>query len=168
MSVGDGFLLAIRWLHSISAVAWVGGSLFYLLVLRPAARREGTPWAIVNQAIAREFKGVVDTCILVLIVTGVIMAFDRLTGEFIGIPYVATLAVKILLALWMFYLALSRRRTIAQASASQTGETTAPTALWQKAARAVSGYNLIAILGVLVFLLSDLLRFLVEKALGGS
>ncbi len=165
MSVGDGFLLAIRWLHAVSAVAWVGGSLFYLLVLRPVARREGTPWAIVNQAIAREFKGVVDTCILVLIVTGVIMAFDRLTGEFIGIPYVGTLAVKIFLALWMFYLALSRRRTIAQASASQTGETTA---LWQKAARAVSGYNLIAILGVLVFLLSDLLRFLVEKALGGS
>ena len=163
MNVGDGFLLAIRWLHTISAVAWVGGSLFYLLVLRPAARREGTPWAIVNQAIAREFKGVVDTCILVLIVTGVIMAFDRLIGEFIGIPYVGTLAVKILLALWMFYLALSRRRTIAQASASQTRETSA---LWQKAARAVSGYNLIAILGVLVFLLSDLLRFLVEKALG--
>ena len=96
------------------------------------------------------------------------MAFDRLTGEYIGIPYVGTLAVKIFLALWMFYLALSRRRTVAQARASQAGETTEPTALWQKAARAVSGYNLVAILGVLVFLLSDLLRFLVEKALGGS
>ena len=168
MSVADGFLLAVRWLHNIAAVTWIGGSLFYFLVLRPAVKRESSAWASANRAIAKEFKSLVDTCILVLVVTGTIMAFDRLTGEFIGVPYVATLAVKISLALWMFYLVLSRRRRIPITKASQALDSPVSHSLGQKVGRAVSGYNLIVIFGVIIFLLSDILRFMVEKALAGS
>ena len=35
VTLGEGVLLLIRWCHAIAAVTWVGGTLFYLLVLRP-------------------------------------------------------------------------------------------------------------------------------------
>ena len=39
MGVLDWILLVIRWAHAVAAVAWVGGGIFYLMVLRPALRR---------------------------------------------------------------------------------------------------------------------------------
>ena len=39
MNVLDWILLAIRWFHLLSAVAWVGGGMFWILVLRPALGR---------------------------------------------------------------------------------------------------------------------------------
>ena len=36
MTGGDLFLVVVRWIHVVAAAAWVGGSIFYLFVLRPA------------------------------------------------------------------------------------------------------------------------------------
>ena len=70
MSVADYLMLAIRWLHTMSAVAWVGGGMFYLLVLRPAIRRSGPMDRSLAAAIGPEFRGLVDVSIAVLIITG--------------------------------------------------------------------------------------------------
>lgn len=163
MSAGDVFLLVVRWLHLVSAAAWVGGSLFYLVVLRPALRRAPEATAGLNATTAIEFRALVDTCIFVLLVTGVILTVNRLTADVAGVPYVVTLGVKVALSAWMFVLARGRRRRVRLAAVyDQGGEAT--TRL-QKAARAVSGYNAIIILGIAVFLLSDLLKVLFEMAL---
>ena len=113
MSAGDVFLLVVRWLHLISAAAWVGGSLFYLLVLRPAMRRSPEPSGWLNEAAASDFRALVDTSILVLLTTGVILTLNRLTPGVVGAPYVVTLAVKIAMSVWMFALAKGRRRRTA-------------------------------------------------------
>ena len=39
MTFGDVFFLLIRWFHGLAAVAWVGGGIFYLMVLRPAVQQ---------------------------------------------------------------------------------------------------------------------------------
>lgn len=162
MSVGDIFLLVVRWLHLVSAAAWVGGSIFYLLVLRPAMRRSPEASRAVAVATASEFRALVDTCIFVLLATGVILTFNRLTANVVGVPYVVTLGVKIALSLWMFLLARGRRRRSALAGATEDEPT--PTR-FRKVARAVAGYNAVVILGIVVFLLSDLLKALFELAL---
>lgn len=133
--------MAIRWLHLVAAVAWIGGSLFYLLVLKASPADVG-----------RRFRDLVQLSVVTLLVTGVVLTFDRLQLE--PAPnYVVTLGVKIALAVWMFLLAQDlanrgRRRIIERrlgaegaASASQR----APT--W-----------LILGLGFVVLLLSDVLR----------
>ena len=84
MGVNDVFLLVVRWLHLVSAAAWIGGSLFYLIVLRPALRRSPDASKAINAAAAVEFRALVDTCILVLLATGVILTFNRLTPGVIG------------------------------------------------------------------------------------
>ena len=162
MNTGDLFLVVVRWLHLVAGAAWVGGGLFYLLVLRPALRRSPDSSRLLSAA-AAEFRAVVDTAILVLLVTGVILTVNRLTPGVAGVPYVATLGVKIALSVLMFGLALSRRKRPPMLE-GQPQQDPRPSRL-AKVLRTVSGYNALVILGVIVFLVSDLLKTLYEVAL---
>ena len=164
MSLSDVFMLIVRWLHLVSAVAWIGGSVFYLIVLRPALRREPQASGLISRAAATEFRALVETCVYVLIATGVILTFNRLTPGVVGAPYVAALGAKIALSVWMFTLAWSRRRRTSVTEAFREEEAT-PRSRFGRIMRAMSGYNTIVILGLAVFLLSDLLKTLYELAL---
>ena len=164
MSIADVFLLIVRWLHLVSAAAWVGGSIFYLIVLRPALRRSAEGSRLLNLAAATEFRALVETCLYLLIATGVILTLNRLTPGIVGAPYVVVLGLKIALSVWMFVLAWSRRRRTSVTEAFRE-EQAVPSGLSGRIIRAVSGYNTIVILGLIVFLLSDLLKTLYELAL---
>lgn len=164
--MNEGFLLVVRWVHLVSAAAWVGGSMFYLFVLRPAVRRSGEPGRAVNVAAADEFRALVDTTIFVLLASGIILTFNRLTPGVVGVQYAAVLGLKIALSVWMFVLARDRRRRSALLEMHGHSPRT-PTNLLQKALRTVSGYNLIIILGLVVFLLGDALNVLYQIALKG-
>ena len=164
MSLSDIFLLIVRWLHLVSAAAWVGGSVFYLIVLRPALRRSPEGSRLTNIRVATEFRALVDTCVYVLIATGVILTLNRLTPGVVGAPYVVVLGAKIALSVWMFVLAWSRRRRTTLTEAFREEEAP-PTTAFSRILRAVAGYNTIIILGLIVFLLSDLLKTLFEIAL---
>lgn len=145
---------------------WVGGSVFYFLVLRPAARREGSGAAALQRRVGVEFGALVDTSIIVLVLTGAILGFDRLaaaSSRYVGAPYITVLVLKVLLSLWMFALAHSRLRSRRALFQENSGK---PPTLAQRISRGLTWTNLIAILGVVVFLLSDLLRALFEMALG--
>ena len=164
MSVGDIFLLVIRWLHLLSATAWVGGSLFYLLVLRPALRNSAGAHGPLTAAAGIEYRVLVNVCIVVLVATGAVLAFDRLTEGVLDVPYAATLALKSALSVWMFMQVQAQRRHSEfleafgrQHQAPQTG--------LHRLAGAVSGYNALVIVGIIVFFLSDLLKVLFEAAL---
>ena len=163
MSASDTFLLVVRWLHLVSAAAWVGGSLFYLLVLRPALRRAPDSSGLLGSATATEFRAVVDTAIFVLLATGIVLTLNRLSPGIAGVPYVATLGVKIALSVLMFAMALGRRKRspILDAYAPRTPSS----GRFAKILRAVSGYNALVILGIVIFLVSDLLKVLYESAL---
>ena len=164
MSLSEAFLLIVRWLHLVSAAAWVGGSIFYLIVLRPALRRRPEASRLAGTAAATEFRALVDTCVYVLIATGVILTLHRLAPGVVGVPYVVVLGAKIALSIWMFVLAWSRRRRTSVMEAFREEEAPPATSIG-KLLRAVSGYNTLIILGLIVFLLSDLLKTLYELAL---
>ncbi len=165
MSLTDVFLLVVRWLHLISATAWVGGGIFYLIVLRPALRRSPGASRIINAAAATEFRALVDTCMFVLLVTGVILTMNRLTPGVVGAPYVAALGVKIALSVWMFALAWARRKRPSVMDAASPPKEAPPSGRVSLVLRAISGYNALVILGLIVFLISDLLKTLYELAL---
>ena len=168
MTFGEGFMLLVHWFHSLAAVAWIGGSIFYVLVLRPAQRRAGVYGEAVTPEVTTQFRGLVDSCIAVLLVTGTVMLFDRLTDSTTGTIYVATVSIKIGLALWMFAMArrrwLRRRATTAQVAFTPSARRGALT----RAMAFMSGVNLTVILGVAIFFLSDLLRFIFERGLTGG
>ena len=164
MTAGDLFLVVVRWIHVVAAAAWVGGSIFYLFVLRPALRQSPEAGRRINEATAAEFGALVDTCIFVILATGVILAFNRLTGGVTGPSYGLVLGVKIALSVWMFILARGRRRRAALLD-TRGQNPDPPSGKFRKILRTLSGYNTIAILGVIVLLLADLLNTLYEIAI---
>ena len=162
MDLSDLFLLLIRWLHNLAAVAWVGGCLFFLLVLRPALR--SSPDAtMLNRIAGQEFRNLVDTAIWVLLVTGAILALNRLTSGNAGTSYGVVLGIKVVLSVWMFYLVWFRQRRASTAPIPQPDHR--PPAVLRVFRAAGTATNLLLILGVLVLLLSDILRGLFERAI---
>jgi len=141
--------LIVRFAHILAAATWVGGNIFYIIVVLPALRSsEATP-ALAAQ-IAALFRRLVNICIAVLLLTGAFMTFDRLTQTTLGLPYLVVLVLKIVSALAMFilalYLAQSNIRRLAKRSTRLS-----------KAAP-----QLMLALGIWVFLLGALLNGLFE------
>ena len=159
MNVLDWILLAIRWGHALAAVAWVGGGIFYLMVLRPALQQaRGLP-AETSRSIGVEFRGLVSTAIAILLVTGVLLSISRLTGDAVTSPYVAVLVVKIALALYMFYVV----RFMSQDSYPEDPEL--GDSRWQRLMGRLTGTTALLVTGVVVIGLSDVLDGLLENAL---
>ena len=154
--MADAALLAIRWTHAIAAVAWVGGGIFYWFVLRPAMRRGAlSPEAARFAGV--EFGKIVMLAMWTLVVTGGALFFARLSEPTSTVPYGVVLAVKVSLSVWMFFLARDRR---VRPPASD-----APAGRIRALVGALGHVNMTVILGVIIFLLSDVLRLLVERGL---
>ena len=153
--VQDLFLLLMRWAHALAALLWIGGSLFYALVL-PAARQTSPhpEEATFFQALGREFRSWVNLCIGILVLTGAILTLARLAQGQATPPYLVVLGVKVSLALGAFLLVRSQGRRPAQPGG------------WAR--RALTRTNLILVLGLLAFLLADVLQYLVERHLQGG
>ncbi len=159
MSVLDWILVVIRWGHAVAAVAWVGGGVFYLMVLRPAIRRsQGLP-PETGAAIRDEFRTLVTTAIAVLLLTGVILSVARLTSAAATVPYAVVLGVKIALALYMFYVVrIVRRGDYAEQQDSDANRL-------RRATSKVSSPMALLVIGIVVIGLSDVLDALIEGAL---
>ena len=161
MNVLDWILALIQWAHALAAVAWVGGGIFYLVVLRPALRRaRGLP-ADTAADVGREFRGLVSTAIAVLLITGAILTASRLTEETVTTPYVAVLVAKIVLALYMFYVVRFLRQR------SYPEEPEVATGWWGRLTGRLSSTTALVVIGIAVIGLSDVLDALVEDALTG-
>ena len=154
----DWILLVIRWAHAVAAVAWVGGGIFYLMVLRPAMRRTSFP-PEANRSVGLEFRGLVNTAIAVLLLTGVILSVARLTEDSITIAYVAVLVVKIVLAIYMFYVVRFLR------PATYTEDDQAAAGWWEKVRAGLTSAGAVLIIGLIVIGLADVLTFLFEDSL---
>ena len=169
MTVSEGFLLLIHWVHNVSAVAWVGGSLLHVLVLRPVLQAYPSSSSIA-QAFAIQFRSVIDVCILTLLVTGSIMLFDRLTPGNLGLAYIVAVIIKISAALWLFSMAYRLRRRLrnkplVEPTVNVSQSHTIHMGVFTRMKNGVSGASGTAFVGVGILLLADVLRWLVEQNL---
>ena len=160
MNVLDWILLAIRWFHLLGAVAWVGGGIFYVMVLRPALDRAGGNSGASRRTIGEEFRSLVNTAIAVLLLTGVILTVSRLTANAVTFPYVAVLVVKIVLALYMFYVVRFLRPRVYPGNEEIEG------GRMRRAGNRLTGTGALLVYGVIILGLSDILGALFENGLG--
>ena len=160
MNILDWILVAIRWGHALAAVAWVGGGMFYILVLRPALGRNPVSGEAVRD-VGSEFRGLVATAIGVLLITGAVLSVSRLTADTVTTPYVGVLVAKIALALYMFYVVrFLRQREYPEQPAPASDR-------WSRMRGRFTSTTAVLIIGVVVFGLSDVLDALFEDSLGG-
>ncbi len=142
----------MRSAHILAGAAWVGGSIMYLLVITPALRFGG-PAPAVAAKIAALFKQMVNVCMGVLLLTGAYLTFDRLTQTTLGLPYLLVLALKIVLAIVLFVLALYMAQSNVRRLAKRSTR-------FSKAAP-----QLMLILGIVIFVLGALLNILFELSI---
>lgn len=167
----DGFDLLraiVRWIHAVAAVVWVGGSIFYLFVLRPALTESQVNPGLIEPPVNRRFRDLVDLSIIALIVTGVIITFDRLSSAPITKVYFTVLALKIVTALAMLFFAreLGTRFRPRKSASSAACEPFLSAGLARgSAAKWLSPSRLVLVLGLLAFLLSMLLVHVFERGI---
>lgn len=161
MELLDVLRVGLRFGHALAAVAWVGGSLFYMLALDPALSRVGrTPdRAALLSAVGQEFRQAIRLAIVVFLVTGAILTFDRLSQPRIPTLYVGVLGVKIALALWMFWLARRLDPPETRHAAHGGPGSMASRRPWSRPQQVVLA------LGLSVYLLAMMLKVLFEAAL---
>jgi uncharacterized membrane protein len=130
------FVLSL-WIHILAAAAWVGGSLFLVIVLvpttrDPAFRKSGTE---LIRGVARRFQKVVWICFGLLILTGIVnllvyggMSLGFLTStRFWMSPYGTVLAWKLVLVGLILSLSAGHDFVLGPLAARAAGE--APTSL---------------------------------------
>jgi len=157
--VDNFFGLIMQFLHGLAAVVWIGGTLFYVLVMKPTLQGAmPDSFTQYTRQMATAFKGWVSLSITLLLVTGISLTAWRLTSHNISLTYIAILAIKVLIATIMFII-------VTRGSSSQgpaNDETQQRPQSYLKAAKVFSGPNLTLILGLVVFFLADALGMLVE------
>ena len=162
----DIILLAIRWAHALAAVVWIGGSLFMLLAARPALRSLGAKGGLVGRALSAEFRPIVATAIGVLLVSGAILTAQRLTADAAGLAYTAFLAAKILLSLYAFIIAWQLPRRSADGG-GRDDSIRRDGGRRGRIRRTLLGPGALAVIGIIVIGLADVLAWLFERGLAG-
>lgn len=158
MNFLDWILVVIRWGHALAAVAWVGGGMFYILVLRPAFGRSPVSGEA-GRSIGAEFRGLVATAMGVLLITGTVLSVSRLTADTVTTPYVGVLVAKIALAMYMFYVVrFLRHRAYPDEPGTVLGRLS-------RVRDRLTNTTAVLIIGVVVFGLSDVLDALFENSL---
>ena len=104
ISAADWLILIARWAHITGALAWVGGSIFFAVVLRPVSVAQPEAMRGVIGPIGSVYREVVDISVAAVLVSGIVLMFDRLTGDDATVAWVVVFSVKIAIAIWMFYL----------------------------------------------------------------
>ena len=153
--MADTFLVIVGWIHALAAVAWVGGGIFFWVVLRPAIRSGAISPDVVRFA-GVEFGQIVLLSMWTLVITGGILMFDRLSQPTATLPYGVVLGVKITLSAWMFFLTAGRRGRATRVEGQGR---------IRSAINSMGHVNMTVVLGIIVFLLSDILAWLVRNEL---
>ncbi len=169
--VFDILRVAVLWIHVSAAVLWIGGSVFYLLVLRPALRDAGKKEALndrgINRLIALHFREWVHLSMVALLVSGVILTFDNLTEPSTSVTYIVTLAVKIAMAFWLFGIGTATyRKRVLESATNQPQDGAADRSLLHRLTRPLISPSMIVYGGLAVILLSNLLNVSFQKDIG--
>ena len=161
MNIVNIFNIAVTWAHLISATAWVGGSIFWLIVLTPSIQKiPSNHQTEILRSISHEFKSVVDTSMFILLFTGAILTFNKITPGHIGSLYVLILGIKILLVSYLFYLLRSRRNNLKTSRFFGTKNTSR-----NKLIIFTKKSNMIVLIGLIVYLISSILSSISDASI---
>ena len=153
ISVGDWITVALRYIHAVAAIAWIGGSIFHAVILRPLTIAEPEKMAQAMSIISPAYREIIDIAVVTLISSGIILTFSRIQTDQATIQWAILLAIKIALAIWMFYIVWQRRRSTAQQTTHRTF------------ASRLLGYNAALALGLIILLIANILQQLAEKSI---
>jgi uncharacterized membrane protein len=139
----DLLLVVMRSLHALAAMIWIGAICFELLVVLPALGE--TPPESVLAKMDGAMREIVQTSLIVFLVSGALLTFERLSRGAAGTTYVWLLVLKVVLALVMFQVGFRLRGA--------------------RGIRRITGLRWLAGLGIAIIVLASILKWVYERAL---
>ena len=146
-------------IHLTAVTAWMGGMLFFLLVLRPTLKRNGNPEIARN--IGRIFQEVSEIALWIIVGSGLMLSLDRLLLANIQASYVLVLSIKVVLVLWIAFIAMNLWSRVAGVRSS----TEAKPSLLNRLLRLAGSTNMQLALAVVVTFLAEILRVIYNRSL---
>ena len=163
MNQWEFLLLAIRWIHLVSACLWIGGSVFYLVILgkalKPSTYDLPQNQTVFVKVINTRFKQMVDLCLWILVISGSIILADRATGNSLSLIYLTAISVKLLLVVVLIVIILLKRRT-------RRPDVNLPknTSLLKRMEYKIVQWKTVAYIGLTILFITEILRFAIEKS----
>lgn len=149
-SITELLIIIVRWVHISSAVIWVGGGMFYLIAIRPINRVSNKNLNELIKLINKNFANISDISILSLTSTGAIIMLNALLQPNLSLLYVTILTTKLFLAVLIFAITINKNRPTKYKF--KTNKET------NKFLRPFTNYTFVTITGILIIILSDILR----------
>jgi len=160
----DILMVLMRWLHLTSAAVWIGGSIFFILVVQSKTNDSKQFAKISKFGILSEFSSLSDILISTLLLSGMILTVNRLTIGTISSSYMSILSFKIILSLWLFLIVWFQRGFRKNITDSKNFSTeNDPITVRKKITGFLGSHKAIVPVGLVVFLVSDALKIISEK-----
>lgn len=114
---GDIFWFSLRWLHFLAAASWIGSALFFITVVEPSfkigilgnGQSERISWTEkLKGVVVGEWREFLEITAFVLVISGALLAFNRLSQPNISSTYAIVLGVKVALTIVMAFIALRK------------------------------------------------------------
>jgi uncharacterized membrane protein len=106
LDIAEAGQVVLRLAHGLAAAIWVGGGFYYVFAVRPKVRGADNDEArAIGSAMQREFGEWASVATIVMIASGVILMFERLSGGQGTLVYVSLLIIKIVAAVVAFWMA---------------------------------------------------------------
>jgi len=142
---GELLLGGVRLSHALAAALWVGGTLVFALL--PASSEATSAFRLTSRA----FREALRVGIGVFVLSGALLAVERLGSAQLPPAYFGILVLKVALGTWMFFVA----RQIGAPPVHASGRL----GLWARAE-----YRVLAI-GIVVYALAIALRMMYESVI---
>ncbi len=142
----DLITIFIKWLHSIAAMSWVGGSVFFALIIRPVQSSMNRKYSVVFKNISIIYRDLVDISVIGIILSGIFLMFTKLS-ENITNEWMLVFIIKLFISVIMFYLVWRFRQKDFSYTSNSKG-------LYGRLSFLL-GYNAIIFFGVIIFLLTS-------------
>lgn len=138
----------IKWLHSVAAMSWVGGSIFFALIIRPVQSSMKQEYSIVFKNISIIYRDLVDISVIGLILSGIFLMFTKLS-ENITNEWIIVFSIKLFISIIMFYLVWRFRQEDFSYHKKSKG--------FYGKLSFLLGYNAIIFFGVTIFLITSMM-----------
>lgn len=151
-SIADILLLIVRWIHISTAVIWVGGCIFYLIAVRPIKYTANRNLNETIPSINKNLTHISDISILSLTSTGTIIMLNALLQQNLTALYISILVIKLFLSVLIFTITINKKRVSKYKVLSDKTS--------NRIFKPFTNYTFITLTGMVIIILSDILRSL--------
>ena len=148
MDLNEHIITFSRWLQIIVASTWLGVTLIYSLILNPL-RKINISYQNLFSEIDIRYREIMNISVIILVISGVIITFERITGNPPPSLWFIFLSIKVSLAVIIMFLSWRLRKN------TMTKNNKLDNFL---------GYNIILFFGAIIFLIASYLSTILENS----